>query len=497
VFLIGDRALKLKRAVRFSYLDYSTIALREKSCRAEFDLNRRIAPGLYLGVRAIRRDDKGRLALDGSGEALDWVVEMRRFDVERLFDRLAEKRALTRGLMRDLADEIAAFHGMAEVVTEGGGAAAMARVIADNTQNLRASACLDPQAVARLGAATAAALERNAALLDTRAQGGKVRRCHGDLHLGNICSFEGRPTLFDAIEFSPELACIDVLYDLAFLLMDLIHRGLADFANLVLNRYLDLSGGDDGLAALPLFLSQRAAIRAHVTAASAARQEGPERQQKEAAARKYLALAETLLVPAAPRLVAVGGRSGSGKSTLAQALAPDLTPPPGARVLRSDVMRKSMLGLAPETPLPAEAYRGAMGKQVYARLRHEAARVLATGTSVILDATFIDPDARAEAALIAANAGVKFTGFWLEAPRATMEARLRERRGDASDATVAVLAYQYEAEPGPLDWRRINSAGPVARVAAAMRRAAGIEPLTGRPGLPRMAATAETGGRSR
>ncbi len=343
------------------------------------------------------------------------------------------------------------------------------------------------------------ALERNAALLDARARRGKVKHCHGDLHLGNICLFEGRPTLFDAIEFSPDLARIDVLYDLAFLLMDLIHRGLGPFANQVLNRYLDLTGDDEGLAALALFQSQRAAIRAHVTAAAPQRLEGALRQQREAAARRYLALAEALLVPAEPRLIAIGGRSGTGKSTLAQALAPDLPPPPGARVLRSDVMRKSMLGLAPETPLPAEAYRGAMGKQVYARMRHEAARVLATGASVVLDATFLDPDERAEAGLIAQNAGVPFMGFWLEAPRALMEARLRERRGDASDATVAVLAYQYESDPGPHDWRRINSAGPVARVAATMRRAAGIQPLTGRPASPRMAGagTTEQSGRSR
>ncbi len=495
VFLIGDRALKLKRAVRFSYLDYSTVALRETACRAEFELNRRIAPALYLGVRAIRRADKGKLSLDGAGETVDWVVEMRRFDTERLFDRLAEKRALTPALMRDLADAIAAFHGAAERVESGGGGGAMARVIAGNAENLRAAgACFDQDAVARLEEATRRALDKQAALLDRRRREGKVRRCHGDLHLGNICLYDDKPTLFDAIEFSADLSNIDVLYDLAFLLMDLVHRGLGFFANLVLNRYLDLRRDDDGLAALPLFLSQRAAIRAHVTAAAAARQEGALRQQKEAAARKYLALAEMLLAPAEPRLVAIGGRSGSGKSTLAQALAPDLPPLPGARVLRSDVMRKAMLDLAPETPLPASAYRGAMGSQVYARMRHEAARVLAAGSSVILDATFLDPGERTEAALLGANAGVPFTGLWLEAPRATMEARLSQRQGDASDATVAVLAQQLDLDPGPLDWRRIDSNGPVARVAATLRRVVGVTPLTGRASSPRM--TAGKSGRS-
>jgi uncharacterized protein len=161
--------------------------------------------------------------------------------------------------------------------------------------------------------------------------------------------------------------------------------------------------------------------------------------------------------------------------------------------LRSDVMRKTMLDLAPETPLPASAYRGAMGRQVYAKMRHEAARALGAGTSVVLDATFMDPDDRAAAALVAENAGVPFTGFWLEAQRAKLETRLRQRRGDASDATIAVLANQYETDSGPLDWRRIDTSGTIARVAATLRRAAGVSPLTGRPGSPRMTETGKSG----
>ena len=180
-----------------------------------------------------------------------------------------------------------------------------------------------------------------------------MRRGHGDLHLRNVCLFEGRPTLFDCLEFSDELASVDVLYDLAFLLMDLEHRGLADFANLVLNRYLDLTGEDDGLAAMPLFLSLRAAIRAHVTAAAMERAAQPgAKPAMGAEARSYLDLCARLLRPRSCRLVAIGGLSGTGKSTLAAALAPSL----GARVLRSDVIRKRLFDVAPETRLPASAY---------------------------------------------------------------------------------------------------------------------------------------------
>ncbi|HUZ72932.1 MAG TPA: AAA family ATPase [Stellaceae bacterium] len=476
VFLIGERALKLKRAVRYSYLDYSTVALRETACRAEFAINRRIAPALYLGVRAIRRRAGGALGFDGAGDAVDWVVEMRRFAASGLFDRIAETGGLGRDLQRQLADTIAAFHAGAESVRNWGGSAGIARVIVGNAENLRdAGAILDQGAVTRVTAAADAALRDCAALLDRRRARDKVRRCHGDLHLGNICLIDGKPTLFDAIEFSEEISCIDVLYDLAFLLMDLVHRELGAAANFILNRYLDLTQDDEGLKALPLFLAVRAAIRAHVSAAAVAQQPGaPQRQQREDAARSYLALAAALLPPSPPRLIAVGGHSGSGKSTLALALAPDLPPLPGARVLRSDVLRKALLGLPPETRLPPGAYSHAMSKQIYAALQHQAAHALAAGSSVIMDATFLDPAEREAAALVAANAGVPFTGLWLDARREVMAARLEQRPGDASDATLSVLDQQLASDPGPITWQRIDTGGALARVTAAIRRAAGI-----------------------
>src|SRR5579885_1446540 len=406
VFLAGERAFKLKRAVRYPYLDYSAVALREAACRAEFELNRRIAPMLYLGVRAIARRADGGLGFDAGGAVVDWVLEMRRFDAKGLFDRLAEDGALTPELLRALADTIAAFHAGAERVAAAGGRAGIAAVIDGNAASFRAvPAILDPAACARLEAAERAALDAVAALLDRRRDEGRVRRCHGDLHLGSICLVDGRPTLFDAVEFSAAINEIDVLYDLAFLLMDLLYRKLDAAANAVMNRYLDLARDDHGMAALPLFLSLRAAIRAHVTAAAAAAQRGDQqRRQKAAAARRYLALAETLLAPAPPRLVAVGGLSGSGKSTIAQALAPDLPPAPGARVLRSDVLRKTLLDVPPEARLPAAAYSHAMNKQIYVALNQTAARILAAGRSVILDATFIDPKDRAAAEQVARNA---------------------------------------------------------------------------------------------
>jgi hypothetical protein len=483
IFLIGARAFKLKRAVRYPYLDYSTVTRRRAMCRAEYDVNRRIAPALYRRVRAIRRRASGAVGFDGKGKALDWVIEMRRFDGETLFDRLAEERRLTAETMRQLADIVADFHRRARPARAGGGRDGIGRVIDGNIESLRAAGtALDQRAVARLGAAWRKALTRAAGLLERRRRAGKVRHCHGDLHLGNICLVGDRPTLFDAIEFSADLTQIDLLYDLAFLLMDLVHRGREDFASLVLNRYLDVTRDDDGLAALPLLLSLRAGIRAHVAIAAAAKQGSAAAQRKQhTLARSYLGLAERLMAGARPLLAAIGGLSGSGKSTVARALAAALPPLPGARVLRSDVLRKALLGLPPERKAPAEAYGRAVTRRVYARLLGDAARVLGAGRSVILDAVFLDLRERAAAERLAAKARVGFAGIWVEAPPRVMAARIGARRKDASDATRAVLKMQLALDPGPMEWRQLDNGRALARAVAAARR------LTGRAKVPAMA----------
>lgn len=463
VFLCGDSALKLKRAVRYSYLDYSTPERRRDACAAELALNRRIAPELYLDVRAIGRGADGGVGW-GRGEPVDWVVAMRRFPDAALFDSMAERGALTAGLMAQLTEVIAAFHAQAEVSREHGGQQAIGRLIADNVVNL-AKAGFDAARIDALRGAQQTALAGLGALLDRRRDAGLVRQCHGDLHLGNICLYGGRPTLFDAIEFDPAIFTIDVLYDLAFLLMDLRHRGLDDFANQVFNRYLDILW-DDGISTLPLFMSLRATIRAHVSRAAG----------RAAAAMEYFALAGTLLAPVPPRLVAVGGLSGTGKSTLAAALAPRLGVAPGARMLRSDVMRKRLFNVAPTTRLPPEAYDEATARRVFQALADEAVAALRAGHSVVVDAVAARPEQRRAFADVARSAGVPFTGFWLEAPQAALEARIAARRGDASDATVEVLRSQLGYELGSIDWIRLDAAGDRAATAAEARR------LLARPG---------------
>lgn len=459
LFLAGDRVLKCKRAVRFPYLDFSTPELRLAACQAEVALNRRTAPALYCGVRRITREPGGALTFDGTGALVDAVVEMRRFPEADLFDAMARSGRLGPTHIADLAHRIAAFHADAAISRDHGGAAAIANLIAMNDAALRKAGLVPEAEVLALSARFRAALERHATLLDARRAAGKVRRCHGDLTLRNICLFEGVPTPFDCIEFSEDIATTDVLYDLAFVLMDLWHRARFDLANLLFNRYLDEADETDGIGLLPFLMALRAVIRAHVTGAQAA--DAPDPAATLAEARAYIDLAESLLAEMPARLLAIGGFSGSGKSSVAASVAPGLGRAPGARILASDRIRKRLHGADALTRLPPAAYEPAVSAQVYAALRREARRVLAAGHCAVADAVFDRPDARAAIAAVAQELGIGFCGIWLEAPAATLARRVEGRTNDPSDATVAVLSGQLARDPGAIVWHRLDAGQPL------------------------------------
>jgi uncharacterized protein len=462
VFLAGDQVYKLKRAVTFSYLDYGTVALRQRACESELALNKRTAPAIYIAVRSINRLCDGKLTFENDGEPIDWVVVMRRFSQQGLFDRLADRHQLTQLVLRQLTDRIVAFHAEAEPIPDHGGAAAMRAVIDGNAQSMAFFPTVIPADLAdQLHDLSQKALVKIGSLLDERRASGHVRHCHGDLHLRNICLINNIPTLFDCIEFSDEIACIDELYDLSFLIMDLWQRDLKGEANLVFNRYLDVTEQGEGIAAIPLFLSARASIRAHVAAAASTTQKTADgRWRQEASARHHLLRAFDFLVPRTPCLIAVGGLSGTGKSTLAHALAPLLGNPPGARVLRSDVIRKRMNSLPPESRLPTSAYSRRESEKTYAKLYGDVSAALAAGSAVIVDAVFADIKERSEIARVAHRAGVAFYGLWLYAAAEVLEPRLNQRTDDASDATVDVLHRQMRYQIGRLtDWRCIDAGG--------------------------------------
>jgi len=476
VFLAGQRAYKIKRAVKFPYMDFSTLALRRAACEREVALNRRTAPSLYLGAEAIVRQAGGGLALGGAGagEAVEWVVVMRRFDQAQLGDRLAASGKLNAAIMADLADEIAALHDQAEVVfgaqAKGGGAAGLRAVILESMGELAERPDLFPQAGA-LKASSLHALDEVAGLLDDRLEAGLVRRCHGDLHLGNICVLDGRPTLFDGIEFNDAMSCIDVLYDLAFLLMDLDRRGLRPFANLVLNRYLRHRDDVAGLAALPLFLSLRAAVRAKVSVSMAKAQDSEKAKStllEDACA--FEAAAHGYLTPVPARLLAVGGLSGSGKTALARALAPGLGAAPGALHLRSDVLRKALAGVDDLTRLPGEAYTAQASQDVYQALLERTRTALRAGRSVVADAVFARPAERRGMEDLAAQEQAAFTGLWLDAPQEVLLHRVGQRRGDASDAAAPVVRAQQDYDLGEMTWVRLDATPGPERVAVAARR---------------------------
>lgn len=463
VFLVGQRAYKLKRAVKFDYLDFSTAERRRAMCEAEVRLNRRTAPELYRGVLPVTRRDDGRLAIGGDGAPVDWLVEMNRFDQRGLLDRLAATGALDLTLMPPLASSIASFHRSAEPRTDHGGRTGMAWVINGNASGFTefGRSCLDPATASRVTADSSRELERRGELLEHRRVSGLVRQCHGDLHLRNIVLLNGRPTVFDGVEFNDEIACTDVLYDLAFLLMDLWRRRLPRHANAVLNRYLADTGEWAAVALLPLFLSCRAAVRAKTSATAAAQMPDDEARRGElhATAREYLAMAERLLHPPRPYLVAVGGLSGSGKSTIALSMAPGIGGAPGAVVVRSDETRKELAGVPVLEHLGPQGYSADMSRRVYATVAERAARVLRGGHSVVVDAVFARPADRASIEQVAAAAGVPFIGVWLDAPQSVLIARTEQRRGDASDADPAVVRQQHAQDTGPIDWCRIDASG--------------------------------------
>ena len=419
--------VKMKKAVRLSYVDFSGIEDRRRFLEREIALNAAAAPGLYKDVVPILQD----------GRVLDWALRMARVPAVDFLDRVAADGRLDGAMQDALADAVADLHAGLAPVAVSDAAGRMRAVVAGNAAAALAAG-LDPGPVAAWRDAIGAALEGCAGLLADRAAAGLVRRAHGDLHLGNLLLWHGRPAPFDALEFDEALATIDIGYDLAFLLMDLDVRVSRTTACRVLSRYVGRMGDAGLLGALPAFLSLRAMVRAHVTQAAA-----------------YLDAALAYLTPVPPVLIAVGGLMGTGKTTLARRLAPTLGRPPGALVVRSDEVRKRLHGIRPEQALPPEAYDDDSNRRTDQVLLDTTQTALRAGHAVVVDATFLDPALRTRLRDLAGP--VPFTGLWLQVPVVELERRIAARRGDASDATIAVLHAALPRATPPPDWQLITT----------------------------------------
>ena len=452
VYLTGDFAYKLKKPLQNPFLDYRTLEARKRYCNQELDLNRRFAPDLYLEVVAIARDRAG-WNLEGRGEVCEYAVRMREFSQDALLLTQLRAGLLSEKQMRSLGAELARIHQAAprlgELASPFGTAAQVAQ---DSLDNVTALQHLVPAGMRELVETLAGRIDRQGQCLkqviaDRRAAG-LVRECHGDLHLGNLIWHAGRVQLFDGIEFNEAFRWIDVMSDLAFVLMDLEEHQQAGLANLLLNVYLEESGDFDGLRVLTFYKVYRAMVRAKVAALRAGQQVAGEQQRCWEEVGTYLDYAKSALELRCPSLVMTHGVSGSGKTYQTEPLLHQ----PGVIRIRSDVERKRMEelnGAARVACKPGEGLYSAANKNaVYEHLRQLAEVVLRAGWTVVLDATFLLAENRLPFFQLATQLHVPIKILHFEAAEKVLRARLQERgqRGDdASDAGWDVLQAQLRA----------------------------------------------------
>ena len=486
VLVCGAAAYKFKKVLRTPYLDQSTLALREHACHEELRLNRRLAPDLYVEVVRVT-GTSGAPELGGKGGPIDVAVQMRAFAQDGLWDGQAARGQLGASHVDDLAPLLARFHASAAVADPAGHLGSPDQVrtpllqsldeLEDLTRATAAAAVLGP-----LRDWEAAAFERLRPAMARRLALGRVRECHGDLHLGNVTVIEGHSTVFDGIEFNDELRWIDVMSEVAFMAMDLHAHGLAHLAHRFVNGYLELTGDYDGVPVLNYYQVYRAVVRAKVHALRAAQMAAapdatPAVAAREAVAR-YLALAQRFSAREGTRavLMLTHGLSGSGKSSQTEALIEVI----GAVRIRSDVERKRLAGLQAlqrsSTKRTAVLYDPGVTAATYAQLARLAAPVLSSGFHTILDATFLQRAQRDTARRCAAGLGVTCIVLDFEADTNVLRRRLRDRAAagsDASDADEAVLANQIrtaeplQADEATLVFRcrpRASSADPAAPV---------------------------------
>ncbi|MBI3812404.1 MAG: AAA family ATPase [Nitrospirae bacterium] len=448
VFLTGPFAYKIKKPVDLKFLDFSTLEKRRHFCEREVILNSRLAPEIYLGVVPITRDGED-YHVEGKGEPVEYAVKMVQFGQEGLLDAMAGRGALSREIILRLADQTARFH----LTVDRADAFGTPEVVGENVlRNFEQTAkyqglVVSPLRFSRLKDYSEDFLKRKTSLFHQRIKRDAIRVCHGDLHLQNICLDHGRLIIFDCIEFNEALNHIDVMSEVAFLLMDMDHRGHSGLGNRFLNAYLEKTQDYEGLAMLDFYLIYRACVRAKVACFLLEDPDITEEEKKAAKERAsaYFELAGNYLGDHRPGLILISGVSGSGKSTVAADLAEEL----GGVMARSDAVRKSIAELGHEAQASADYGRGIYSQEMTARtydgLLERAGAVIASGRWAILDATYAQRQHRLSARSWAEKQGAPFGILYCTAPLSVLETRLAQRTAagtDVSDADIEIMRRQ-------------------------------------------------------
>lgn len=451
IILTGDFAYKIKKPLNLGFLDFSSLEKRHHCCTEELRLNRRLAPTIYLDVVAIGGSEQQPLF--ATEPALEYAVRMRQFDPDAQLDHLLGEDQLNDAMIDALARKVAGFHrdiAHDEAPPELGQPQQVWQPMAENFQQIRQhlpAMAADPK-LAQLEKWSQAQFKQQHDGLLKRRQQGFIRECHGDMHLANIAWQDGQPLIFDGIEFNPSLRWIDVISEIAFLLMDLHHYQRADLAWRFLDGWLSESGDYAGLPLLRFYIVYRAMVRAKIAAIRLAQlgHDDAARQSISQEFDDYLSLAQSFSQQQHPRLLICHGLSGSGKSFLGQQLLQQL----GAVRLRSDVERKRLFGLQAGERGTQEMYGVEASRNTYQHLASLSQRLLTEGYTVLVDATFLEGIERRYFRLLAEKGGWPFYILHFSAAEKTLLQRVAARSGDASDADTVILRRQL-ASYQPLD----------------------------------------------
>lgn len=438
VLLAGEFAYKIKKPVDFGFLDFSSLAKRQFFCHEELRLNQRFAPGLYLDVIGIAGNPLQPVF--GGQPAFEYALKMRRFPEQDVLEHVLERGELTRQHLQALAKRLVQFHAALPPAASDSGYGKAEQIVAPARQNFQQLALLlDGAYSARLQnlhVASEAEYQRCKPLFEQRRLSGKVRECHGDLHLGNIVLLDTQPTPFDGIEFNAELRWIDVINDLAFLLMDLQHRQRPDLAYACLDAYLQASGDYAGLAVLRFYLGYRAVVMAKVSTIRAKQLGG---QIDLTQCERYLSLAEQFNWPTKPALIITFGLPGCGKTTVSQIVLEKYQ----AVRLRSDVERKRLFGLFAEqssgSAIDGGIYTPEATLRTYQHLLDLSEHILQCGLNVIVDAAFLKTNERLAFRQLANRLHVPFAIVAISVDESLQRQRILARQQDASEADLAVF----------------------------------------------------------